>query len=1064
MSKKQGARLLLCPAFIIDKIGFDSSNSQICKLMILNSLGQQDSFSRFIVRTGVLLFNFILTVFVFQACTQKSFAANEWDSTFNPIIGGAYAPVSSPILQPDGKVIVKGDFHIIGGGVHPKIARLNQDGSLDTTFNPLFPSNEFLNPLTVQPDGKILVSSSATAKILRLNPDGSIDASFNSGTGANGGISSIGLLPDGRIIVAGNFTNFNGVTRRQIARLNYDGTLDNDFAPLISSLNISDLAIQPDGKILICGALYAVGTIRRDGIARLNADGTLDSSFNPGTGFNDLVNKIIIQPDGKILAGGQFSSYNGTGRLGTARLNSNGTLDESFNANINVGSYRGRVFSVTFLPDGKVFITGDFDNVNGLRRVRIARVNQNGSVDESFNPGTGVAQDSSSSVYATSSLYLPDGKILITGNFFSINGIDRYGLAALNNNGTVAETFIKGAHYPASILKIIPQPNAKIIIGGNFYSVNGVDRKSLARLNADGSLDSSFNINLTTDSGSSGTVWSGALQQDGKILIAGEFVRVNGSVRSGIVRINTDNTIDSTFSVLEAANLIFRDIKIQPDGKIVAGSSFGVKRFNADGSVDNTWVGAANDSVRAVAIQPDGKIIIVGNFTAVNGTNRNRIARLNVNGSIDPTFVANANQTVNSAALSQDGKILVAGDFTVINSTSLNRLARLNTDGSLDTSFNIGSGANRRINTLAILPDGKILVAGIFNNFAGANRERVVRLKTNGTIDLSFAGNLSLFAQGGEGANVSALALQSNGSLLIGGYFTSVNASNTTSLLRLPASRQTPFDFDGDGRADISVYRTNTWYIQRSQAGFTGTQWGASGDLIAPADYDGDGKTDYAVFRPTTGYWYILQSSNNQFVAVYFGTNGDLPRPADFDGDGLADVSVFRPSNGYWYRQNSSNNQFVAVKFGSTGDVPVIGDFDGDQKSDITVFRPSNGSWYRLSSLDNQFIGLQFGTNGDIPAVGDFDGDGKSDISVFRPTAGAWYRINSSNNQFVGLNFGIGEDIPTPADYDGDGKTDVSVFRPSNGHWYRQNSANNGFYAEQFGVNGDRPAPGAFNQ
>ena len=272
----------------------------------------------------------------------------------------------------------------------------------------------------------------------------------------------------------------------------------------------------------------------------------------------------------------------------------------------------------------------------------------------------------------------------------------------------------------------------------------------------------------------------------------------------------------------------------------------------------------------------------------------------------------------------------------------------------------------------------------------------------------------------------------------------------------------TPFDFDGDGRSDLSVFRPSTgaWYLNQSSAGFTGVSFGISTDLIAPADFDGDGKTDIAVFRPSTGTWYYLRSSDNSFVGVQFGSNGDLPRPGDFDGDGKADINVFRPSNGTWYRLNSSTGAFVGAAFGQNGDHPLVADFDGDGKNDLAVFRPSVSIFYWLDSSTGAFHGAAFGAGGDIPTAGDFDGDGKTDIAVFRPSNGTWYRYNSSTGAFVAINFGLSGDIPVPADYDGDGKTDIAVFR--NGTWYYLNSSNGAFTGVGFGFGTDQPIPAAF--
>lgn len=274
---------------------------------------------------------------------------------------------------------------------------------------------------------------------------------------------------------------------------------------------------------------------------------------------------------------------------------------------------------------------------------------------------------------------------------------------------------------------------------------------------------------------------------------------------------------------------------------------------------------------------------------------------------------------------------------------------------------------------------------------------------------------------------------------------------------------RTRFDYDGDGKADVSVFRPSggDWYLLNSSTGYTGQHFGQGGDLLTPADLDGDGKTDVAVFRASVGGWYWLNSSNGSFSAATFGQTGDLPTPADYDGDGKADIAVFRPSTGDWYRMNSSNGQFVAVHFGSAEDKPALGDFDGDGKADISIFRPSTGSWYRLNSSNGEYVGVHFGVAEDKPTPADYDGDGKTDISVFRPSVGDWFRLNSSTGAFAATHFGGPGDKPAAADFDGDGKADITVFRPSDGNWYQLNTTA-GFGAVHFGIAGDLPTPNAF--
>lgn len=326
---------------------------------------------------------------------------------------------------------------------------------------------------------------------------------------------------------------------------------------------------------------------------------------------------------------------------------------------------------------------------------------------------------------------------------------------------------------------------------------------------------------------------------------------------------------------------------------------------------------------------------------------------------------------------------------------------------------------------------------------------------------------------GGTNSRIPAtsgfLTLPSTGTYYI--YATSFNANtfgNYTLTLAsnvVPPTANRPFDYDGDQRADISIFRPSNgdWYIQQSQAGLRGMRFGTSTDKLAPADYDGDGKTDIAVYRPSTGIWYIVRSSNGTVMFPVFGIAEDLPTPADYDGDGRADVGVFRPSSGTWYRQNSGNGTTFGQQFGANGDKPTIGDFDGDGKADLGVWRPSNGDWYHIRSSNGSVFGERFGTSTDKMVPADYDGDGKTDIAVYRPSTGHWFIRRSATATYSVDLFGASADIPAPGDYDGDGKADLCVFRPSEGNWYRKNSSNGSFFGFLFGANGDRPTPSAFN-
>ncbi|CAN5421884.1 hypothetical protein BH10ACI1_BH10ACI1_32370 [soil metagenome] len=287
---------------------------------------------------------------------------------------------------------------------------------------------------------------------------------------------------------------------------------------------------------------------------------------------------------------------------------------------------------------------------------------------------------------------------------------------------------------------------------------------------------------------------------------------------------------------------------------------------------------------------------------------------------------------------------------------------------------------------------------------------------------------------------------------------------NSVTVIRSPVTSN--FDYDGDSRADLSVFRPSdrVWYIQPSNSSnFYGMQFGLATDKLAPADYDGDGKTDIAVYR--AGIWY-LQRSQLGFLGFAFGTSEDIPQPADFDGDGRAEIAVWRPSNGVWYVFNLATNQFTSFQFGSLGDQPVVGDYDGDGRADFAVYTlyiPGDdlkSFKVRLSSTGGNISSGISGYTGDYAVPADYDGDGKTDFAYFHPTLQAsWVIRNSATNNLQSINWGLATDAIVPADYDGDGKTDIAVFR--DGTWWIMQSTG-GISIQQFGLANDKPVPSAF--
>lgn len=283
--------------------------------------------------------------------------------------------------------------------------------------------------------------------------------------------------------------------------------------------------------------------------------------------------------------------------------------------------------------------------------------------------------------------------------------------------------------------------------------------------------------------------------------------------------------------------------------------------------------------------------------------------------------------------------------------------------------------------------------------------------------------------------------------------------TNNASCVTSPTACQ--FDFDGDSKTDISIFRPVSgewWYLRSSDSVSGAAAFGNSTDKIVPADYTGDGKSDIAIWRPSSGFWYVLRSEDQSFYAFPFGANGDTPVPGDFDADGKSDAAVYRPASSTWFINHSGG--VVISQFGVAGDVPVTADYDGDGKSDIAIYRPTLGQWWiQRSSMG--LTAFQFGTNGDRTVSGDYTGDGKADVAVWRQTDGSWSIMRSEDGSFYSFPFGAMGDFPASGDYDGDGRFDAAVFRPSTSTWFVQRSTA-GTLIQQFGVSGDLPVANAY--
>jgi uncharacterized delta-60 repeat protein len=610
--------------------------------------------------------------------------------------------------------------------------------------DPLNPGpNYWVGGIAWQPDGKILLGGTFTnvagqsrRNLARLNSDGTLDASFTPAVGDpnNHWVLALALQPDGKILVGGVFTNLCGQYRSGIGRLNADGTLDAAFNVGANSY-INPIALQADGKIIIAGAFNTLLGQTRIYIGRVNADGTLDIGFNPGV--NSPPDTIVVQPDGKIIVGGNFTLLAGQGRSRLGRLNANGSLDVSFNPGAN-----DRVQAIALQPDGKILVGGTFTNLAGQRRDFLGRLNSNGDLDTTFNPGC--------NNWVQSIVLQADGKIIVAGNFTMLGTQSRFRIGRLNSDGSVDPTFNPGANNGVYSLGI--QPDGRILVGGVFTTLGGQSRTSFGRLNnTDPALE-----NIVFDGtslswfrgGTAPEIWSPTMDswQGGQWSpTAGNLSRIAGGWGITGLPFDTNTTIRLRGRVLSGQYNDSSGVVESFAGPIMM-TSQPSSRTNYEGTVAKFAVTALGGSPITYQWFKASTPLIDGG--SISGSTNSALTLTNVLPSDAGDYFA-----------------VISNPFGVITSS----VATLTVWYAAPDTFN--PSPNNWVHTVAFQPDGKVLVGGQFTNLCGQRRDRIARLNRDGTLDTAFD-------PGVANGTVYAIAVQPSGKILVGGSFTNLGGQS----------------------------------------------------------------------------------------------------------------------------------------------------------------------------------------------------------------------------------------------------------------------------------------------
>ncbi len=715
--------------------------------------------------------------------------------------GAPNGAVHAVATQRDGKIILGGAFTQIGTTPCNRIARLNLDGSIDTTFSLASGANGAVRALLALTDGSVLIGGEFTTlngitcnRIARLAASGALDTSFNSGpgSGANGPVYCLAYdSTTNRVFAGGDFTTFGGFSRTRLAAFIPTGTL-------VFSTNIGTGANGPvyalhaaNTNLFIGGAFTQLSGASRNRLASFSTTSGTLSSFNSTGGPNDTVYAIAFTSSASsagspLFVGGAFTQVGTTAQPGLAAFDSFGALLPGLTA---TGTVRSLLVDST---SPRLIVGGDFTALAGQPCSRLGRLTRS-STSSTWSFDAAYASAAAPDGPVTALAVTPDGKTLVGGSFSQLGDALRPGVARLYGPagasppsaphapivGGATDTklvtlYTAGASYVLGY-KIDRSPDGvngwteiapEVLNSSNYtdtglspdtiyhyrfraYDSNGVGAPSAAasaRTLAQpwtlaGGLDTPFN-NTLAGAANSSSVDAIAVQPDGKTVVAGSFTTLAGVARKNIARLHADGSLDTTF---------------------------------------NPGAGP-NSSIEAVALQPDGRILIGGSFNTFDSVARVRIARLTSNGSLDTTFAppSGASSTVRSIVVQPDGAILVAGSFSTVNGTGRNGIARLTSTGAIDPSFDPGAGLSfSQGYKLALQPDGKVMVVGFFQSASGLARGNIARFLPDGTLDTSFA------AGAGADGWIESIRLLADGRMYITGPFNTYDVTAREGVARL---------------------------------------------------------------------------------------------------------------------------------------------------------------------------------------------------------------------------------------------------------------------------------------
>ncbi len=601
-------------------------------------------------------------------------------------------------IDSNGKLLVGGDFQNFNGTQAPLFIRLNPDGSIDNSFvlGTGF-TGTAVYAIGIDSNDKILLGGSfsnykgsAVQNLVRLSSAGTIDATFITSTATDGAILTILVEANDGMYLGGEFTSFKGSSSPRIVRLTSNGNKEplfnvgTGFNSTVRTLEGSDSDIN---FLYVGGDFTRYQTTTIHSIVKLDPLGAIDNNFVQGNGFSDSVKKIKRLSDDTLLVGGNFHSYSIKSVNRLAHLTSNGSFIPTFNEYAGVV---GKVSTSLPLTDGKVLVAGELTRVSAETAPKVALLSMHGESDTSLDTGAGF----DASVVALIASPFKANAYLLGGQFTQYNTQTRQKLAQVFLDGSLDTSFNIGTGFNGSVNTLLAKPDS-VYVGGQFTTYQGATAFGLIRLKSTGGADSAF----VTGTGFTGIVWALAEASNDKIYVAGDFTNYNGTPVQNIVRLNADGSLDSSFAFGSGFNLPIWTIATDSSGNLYAGGDFstyqgtaaeGLIKIKPDGSIDSTFsVGSGFDgSVNSIAVANDGAVYATGSFTHVQGNAYRYLVKLKPTGAIDPLFTLTSGLNAEgwTVKFAKDGSddIYVGGSFTSYNSVTTDHFIRLSKTGALE--------------------------------------------------------------------------------------------------------------------------------------------------------------------------------------------------------------------------------------------------------------------------------------------------------------------------------------------------------------------------------------------